>query len=139
MIDGDGADDLYGTTDDDYAPPPCSDLIDNGITSITVSELFVDLNDDGVTNFDFLDFDGNTFVVDLPMPQPPSSSAVDIGPIEIQTASAGSPDQNGDGHVDATDLALLLGAWNATTSSADLTGDCFVDAADLAVLLGAWE
>ncbi len=49
-----------------------------------------------------------------------------------------SPDLTGDGHVDAADLALLLGEWQRTTSVADLNCDGAVDAADLAVLLGAW-
>jgi hypothetical protein len=45
-------------------------------------------------------------------------------------------DLNGDGSVDAADLALLLGSWG--TSGNDLTGDGTVDASDLAILLGAW-
>jgi hypothetical protein len=45
-------------------------------------------------------------------------------------------DLNGDGSVDAADLALLLGSWG--TSGNDLTGDGIVDASDLAILLGAW-
>ncbi|MDZ4753844.1 MAG: dockerin type I repeat-containing protein [Phycisphaerae bacterium] len=47
-----------------------------------------------------------------------------------------SPDLNGDGNVDAEDLAILLGAWE--TVGADLNGDGTTDAADLAILLGAW-
>ncbi|MDZ4755764.1 MAG: GC-type dockerin domain-anchored protein [Phycisphaerae bacterium] len=46
-------------------------------------------------------------------------------------------DLNGDGVVNAADLAILLGAW-ATTGPGDLNGDGVVDAADLAVLLGAF-
>jgi hypothetical protein len=50
---------------------------------------------------------------------------------------AGTPeDLSGDGFVDATDLAVLIGAWG--TSSADLDGDGVVGAADLALLIGAW-
>jgi murein tripeptide amidase MpaA len=50
-------------------------------------------------------------------------------------------DLDGDGDVDAADLAVLLGAWGPTGgagSAADLDGDGDVDAADLAILLGAW-
>jgi hypothetical protein len=53
-------------------------------------------------------------------------------------------DLNGNGGVDAADLALLLGAWGTSGenpsggSSADLDGDGIVNASDLAVLLGAW-
>jgi len=47
-------------------------------------------------------------------------------------------DLNGDGAVNAADLAVLLGQWGAA-GSADLNGDGIVDAADLAALLGAWS
>lgn len=46
-------------------------------------------------------------------------------------------DLNGDGVVDGTDLAILLGAWG-TSGPGDLNGDGVVDGADLAILLGAW-
>lgn len=56
--------------------------------------------------------------------------------------SCGPTDLNGDGAVNATDLAILLGAWGSCGSCAncpaDLTGDCTIGAADLSVLLGAW-
>ena len=47
-------------------------------------------------------------------------------------------DLDGDGDVDAADLALLLGAWGSSDPSADLDGDGSVGAADLAILLGNW-
>jgi len=48
-------------------------------------------------------------------------------------------DLDGDGAVDAADLAIVLGAWGSGAgSAADLDGDGAVDAQDLAVLLGAW-
>ncbi|MDZ4755481.1 MAG: esterase-like activity of phytase family protein [Phycisphaerae bacterium] len=46
-------------------------------------------------------------------------------------------DLNDDGHVDATDLGLLLGAWGGG-GPADFDGDGFVGASDLAILLGDW-
>ncbi len=46
-------------------------------------------------------------------------------------------DLNGDGVVNAADLAILLGQWGGP-GSADLNGDGTVSAADLAILLGAW-
>jgi hypothetical protein len=45
-------------------------------------------------------------------------------------------DLNGDGSVNASDLASLLGAWG--TAGGDVNGDGTTDAADLAALLGAW-
>jgi subtilisin family serine protease len=46
-------------------------------------------------------------------------------------------DLNCDGHVDAGDLATLLGAWGGA-GPADLDGNGSVGAEDLAILLGAW-
>lgn len=47
-------------------------------------------------------------------------------------------DLNGDLHVDAQDLALLLGQWGSFGGNADLDQSGMVDAADLSILLGAW-
>ena len=47
-------------------------------------------------------------------------------------------DLDGDGRVNAADLAILLGAWG-TDGAGDLDGDGAVCAADLALLLGAWS
>ena len=50
-----------------------------------------------------------------------------------------SADVNGDGVVNAADLALLLGTWGQSPGHpADSDNDGVVDAADLAQLLGAW-
>ena len=60
--------------------------------------------------------------------------------INVHTPSVG--DLNGDGAVDAADLAILLGSWGpcepGSACSADLDGDHLVGAADLAILLGHW-
>jgi sugar lactone lactonase YvrE len=48
-------------------------------------------------------------------------------------------DINCDGAVDATDLSLLLGDWNASGTPADINCNGQVDSADLAILLGAWS
>jgi hypothetical protein len=45
-------------------------------------------------------------------------------------------DLSGDGVVDATDLATLIGAWGGTDG--DLDGDGMTGASDLAALIGAW-
>jgi len=81
---------------------------------------------------------------------PSNGAAALIGSTEI-TCMAGltfgptppsvSADLNGDGHVNASDLAILLGAWGpcaAGCCEADLNGDGTVNASDLAILLGAW-
>ena len=51
----------------------------------------------------------------------------------------GDLDQNGE--VDASDLGLLIAAWNTDGSiveGSDLKGDGIVCAADLGLLIGAW-
>lgn len=56
----------------------------------------------------------------------------------LQPTPARNPaDLDGNGTVDAADLAVLLGAWGSG-GPADLDGSGTVDASDLAVLLGAW-
>jgi hypothetical protein len=69
---------------------------------------------------------------------PPSASDLNgnLIPDACEEPTGPTPDLNGDGAVDAADLAILLGAWG--TAAADLNGDGTTDAADLAVLLGAW-
>lgn len=52
-------------------------------------------------------------------------------------------DLNGDGHVNAADLGILLGSWGPcptppTACPADLDNDGVVGASDLAILLGSW-
>lgn len=59
---------------------------------------------------------------------------IDITPVFLPTCPA---DLDGDGAVNASDLASLLGAWGGT-GPADLTLDGVVNAADLASMLGAW-
>lgn len=50
-----------------------------------------------------------------------------------------SPDLNGDGVVDAQDLASLLNSWGACKGCpADFDGSGAVDAADIAVMLNGW-
>jgi hypothetical protein len=60
-----------------------------------------------------------------------------IGAFLAEFDASTSPDLNGDGVVDAADLAILLGAWG--TGGADLDGDGTTDASDLAILLGEWD
>ncbi|MCE2881449.1 MAG: hypothetical protein LW636_03675, partial [Planctomycetaceae bacterium] len=82
----------------------------------------------------------------------PSTSIWTIGPFDFVTTpgfdTPGLPnggcnysnpcptDFNADGVTNASDLAVLLGAWNA--AGGDLNGDGTTNASDLAILLGAW-
>jgi hypothetical protein len=47
-------------------------------------------------------------------------------------------DINGDGAADASDLAVVLGAWGTADAAADLDDDGAVGGSDLAIVLGAW-
>ncbi|MBL9120075.1 MAG: hypothetical protein JNL80_09200 [Phycisphaerae bacterium] len=47
-------------------------------------------------------------------------------------------DLDGNGSVEAPDIAILLGEWDVKGSVADLNEDGIVSAPDLAILLGAW-
>ena len=68
---------------------------------------------------------------------PVSLSGLTQGPSPVNSGCLG--DIDGNGVVDAADLAMLLGAWGPNPGHpADFDGDGDVDAADLAGLLGAW-
>ena len=57
---------------------------------------------------------------------------------QVPSGPAGDPsDLNGDGSVNAADLALLLGNWGGI-GVGDVNDDGGVDAADLAIMLGSW-
>lgn len=59
--------------------------------------------------------------------------------LSLAAVSAAAPcagDLNGDGQRDASDLAVLLGAWG--TAGGDVNGDGTTNGSDLAVLLGGW-
>lgn len=59
--------------------------------------------------------------------------------LELQPTPFTVPaDINADGHVDANDLAQILGSWGTAGGPADLDGDGVVGGGDLSVLLGAW-
>lgn len=60
----------------------------------------------------------------------------DLSLSAISPSSPCTGDLNGDGQRDASDLAVMLGAWG--TAGGDVNGDGTTDASDLAVLLGGW-
>jgi hypothetical protein len=56
----------------------------------------------------------------------------------MKTVACGNPaDLNGDGSIDAADLAILLSNWGVN-GVGDINGDGSVEATDLAILLGQW-
>jgi hypothetical protein len=57
--------------------------------------------------------------------------------VELSVNTGIGADLNGDGAVDASDLAILLGAWGLPgVTDLDCSGS--TDAGDIAILLGAW-
>jgi len=75
----------------------------------------------------------------------PASGIFDIGAYSCVILSQGDPppptnpaDINGDGTVNAADLAALLSAWGTANDAADLNNNGTVEAADLAQLLAQW-
>jgi len=88
-----------------------------------------------------LDGDGDT---NEPLPLDLGNAArvvggdVDAGPFESSATPPCPADFNGDGAVDAFDLAMLLTNWGPSSSVADFNDDGAVDAFDLAQLLTNW-
>jgi trimeric autotransporter adhesin len=141
VIDANGPDNVFGTTDDNYTPFGCSALVDAGTVAPMPSDV-ADVDDDSNTTEVWpLDYVNGSRLVDLPAPNviAGANGRVDIGAVELPSQPLADADFNDDGFVDASDLALLLGAWLTTGPEFDLNGDCVVDASDLAVLLGAWS
>jgi hypothetical protein len=56
---------------------------------------------------------------------------------ESCAAPANPADLDGDGLVNAVDLAILIGAWGGT-GDGDINADGAIDATDLALLIGSW-
>ena len=84
------------------------------------------------------------------MPRDPGQTVHDLwastgksAPVAMDTAmislvAANPADLNGNGAVDASDLAILLSNWGGT-GLGDVNGDGLIDGADLAALLSAWS
>jgi len=138
--DADGADNLAGNLDDNYAPSACSDVIDAGDNSVAYLDV-TDYDDDGLTT-EVLNQDlaGGVRRVDLPVPNTGLGvGGIDIGAFERQSLVLPDADYDNDGDVDGADLAQLLGSWLTTNDAIDLNGDCIINGGDLALLLGAWN
>ncbi|MFM7052713.1 MAG: M14 family zinc carboxypeptidase [Planctomycetota bacterium] len=70
-----------------------------------------------------------------------TGSLVEAGVDFVRVLTAGCPanpaDINGDGTIDASDLAIMLGNWGSP-GVGDLNGDGTVGGPDLTILLGSW-
>lgn len=127
FVDGNGADNQYGTVDDDFRLSPGSPLIDAGNNSEVPARTTTDVA--GLPRF-----------VDDPATADTGHGAsplVDMGANEFGELSI-LADINHDGLVNGVDLALVLGAWGTASATADLNDDGVVNGMDLALVLGAW-
>ncbi len=120
-----------------------------GFPPMVPVQIFIDDIIVGVTNSDPLG------QINLPLPIPPAffgpgtfdysfvtAKAQEVGPSGFTWFEHDVPcpaDLDGDGVVNAADLAILLAAWGPNAGHiADFNGDSVVNAADLAQLLAAW-
>ncbi len=83
---------------------------------------------------------GNPIPFPMPVDTMPNGGLIDLtidadGPIDTGPCPS---DLNGDGKVDAADLAIMLGAWGQNGGIADIDQNGSVNGGDLAQLLGAW-
>lgn len=85
----------------------------------------------------FVDCDGDDLPDLLEIAANPALDADADGRLDA-CAPPNPADINGDGRVDAADIAALLNAWGTSAASADTDGSGVVDAADLTTVLSAW-
>ncbi|MFO0826562.1 MAG: right-handed parallel beta-helix repeat-containing protein [Phycisphaerales bacterium] len=134
---------FVGALGGNYRLLPTSACIDAGMNWLAGIDA-ADLDDDGVVNeLTPIDFDGNPRFANAAAPDTGCGlgAIVDLGAFESRGAAIGNAifaDLDGDGAVNATDLAMLLGMWGGASCLGDFDGDGTVGAADLALLLGAW-
>lgn len=131
FVDVDGVDNIVGTVDDDLRVLAISPAIDSGSNSAWNVALTVDYA--GLPRFHD---DAGT-----PDAGEGAAPIIDRGAYETQPDGPAClpSDFDCDGDVDASDLAVLLGAWGTQDVDVDLDGDGVVAAGDLALLLGAWS
>jgi len=85
----------------------------------------------------FTDCDGDDRPDLLEIAADPSLDANADGALDACTRPIPG-DVNGDGRVDAADIALLLNAWGTSDPAADLDHSGTVDAPDLSIVLSGW-
>lgn len=152
FVDADGADNVFGTVDDDLRLASGSLAIDTGRNSAVPLDA-ADLDDDGNTSeLTPLDLDLKARFTDDPT-KPDCTIApgtcgaapvADMGAYERQPPAPVPGDLNGDGKVNQSDLGILLAAFGTCIGQpgynavADIDGDGCVGQSDLGTLLSHW-
>lgn len=108
-----------------------SDVNQDGTIDLDDALVFLTVYEDGLVD---CNLNGENDLIDILL-----GDAVDDNGNGVPDSCEGNGDINGDGVVNAEDLALLLGNWGPCPGCpADLTGDGVVGPVDLAILLGNW-
>ncbi|MDB4780382.1 dockerin type I domain-containing protein [bacterium] len=97
-----------------------------------------DVDGNGIPDACFFDCDGNGLDDATEIAGDPG---LDLNGNDVLDSCECLEDLSADGEVDASDLGLLIAAWNTDGSivaGSDINGDGIVNAADLGLLIGAW-
>ena len=148
--------------DDAILDPGSQDVMDIQVTNdgtnwVTVTTVTADINEDGDVDASDAVWSVRSFYVSehvvpnatvqvrFMASDNPNNSVTEAGVDEFRVTQVTCeeeppcvPDINGDGIVDGSDLATLLGFWGSADPQADLNGDGTVNGSDLATLLGFW-
>lgn len=116
--------------------------MDISVTDLSTGEELAHINlvADSLLHHEVVGFTGTGHQLRLRIRENPQSGFNDnafiLDNVKVELLPGGNPDINADGHVDAVDLAILLGQWG--NCGGDINRDATTDALDLAILLGAW-
>ncbi len=139
FVDPSGADNVYGTTDDNCRPTPDAPYLDAGDNSLVPWD-FGDADGDNST-FELYPFDLDHLdrVADVPWATDVGGNGnIDRGCYEYQFSTCPA-DFDVSGFVDLDDYTAFVAAFEAGTQNADFDGTGFVDTDDFTAFVVAFE